>query len=116
MKQVETFYQHPQFDSDIYDYDVSILQLSEPLTLGSGVAVINLPAQDFDVPGSVLGTATGWGRLYEDGPLPVQLQKVDIPTLDAQVCQLVYGNQYTDREFCAGYVEGKKDACQVCTM
>lgn len=116
VKQVQEIYQHPNFDNETYDYDISILKLSEPVTLGDGVAIITLPQQDLDVPGNVLGTATGWGRLYENGPLPVQLQKVDIPTLDAQICNLVYGDYYTEREFCAGYIQGQKDACQVCKV
>jgi secreted trypsin-like serine protease len=112
VRQVLVYFQHTDFDSDTYDYDISVLRLSQSLEFGSGVNSIQLPEKGADVGADICGTATGWGRLSENGPLPMQLQKVDLPTLDQQMCILVYGNKITDRMFCAGYVAGLKDTCQ----
>nr|XP_015839971.1 PREDICTED: transmembrane protease serine 9 [Tribolium castaneum] len=109
---VAQIFQHKNFDIDTYDYDISVLKLSESLVLGSGVAVIPLPEDGSTVPGDLLGTATGWGRLSENGPLPVELQEVDLPTIQDNVCALMYGDRLTERMFCAGYPKGQKDTCQ----
>ncbi|XP_044258955.1 transmembrane protease serine 9-like [Tribolium madens] len=111
VREVAQIFQHKEFDIDTYDYDISLLKLGENLVLGSGVAVISL-SEDSTVPGDLLGTATGWGRLSENGPLPVELQEVDLPTIQDDLCELIYGDRLTERMFCAGYPKGQKDTCQ----
>ena len=114
LRQVEKYFQHEKFDPVTYDYDISILKLSEGLIFGDGVAAVDLPPQsEDDVPGDIMGTATGWGRLSLNGPLPLELQEVDLPTLKPDICRLVYGPSMTSRMLCAGYIQGQKDTCQV---
>ena len=111
--QVEKYYQHENFDPDTYDYDISILKLEKGLKFGDGVAVAVLPSQsEDDIPGDTVGTVTGWGRLSLYGRLPQELEEVDLPTLNPSDCRQEY-KSVTNRMFCAGYLKGGKDACQV---
>ncbi|RZC38769.1 uncharacterized protein BDFB_007927, partial [Asbolus verrucosus] len=111
VRNVATIYQHDQFDSDTYDYDISVLKLSEELTVGVGVDIIQLPSNKV-IENGINAIATGWGRLYSNGPLPMELQKVVLPTIANDICYLIYNDKLTERMFCAGYVKGQKDTCQ----
>ena len=112
--QVEKYYQHENFDPDTYDYDISILKLKKSLKFGDKVAVAVLPSQsEADIPGGIVGTVTGWGRLSLYGIRPLELNELDLPTLSPSACRREYNDTVTKRMFCAGYVEGGKDACQV---
>ncbi|KAJ3664537.1 hypothetical protein Zmor_000095 [Zophobas morio] len=111
--QVEKYYQHENFDPNTYDYDISILKLEKGLKFGDGVAVAVLPPQsEDDIPGGIVGTVTGWGRLSLYGIRPLELNEVDLPTLSPRDCRREYNDTVTKRMFCAGYLKGGKDACQ----
>ena len=43
-----------------------------------------------------------------------KLQCLDIPILSFEDCDNSYPGMITDAMFCAGYLEGGKDSCQVC--
>ncbi|KAJ3664538.1 hypothetical protein Zmor_000096 [Zophobas morio] len=100
LRQVEKYYQHENFDPDTYDYDISILKLKK-----------KLESED-DIPGGIVGTVTGWGRLSFYGIRPLVLNEVDLPTLTPRDCRREYNDTVTKRMFCAGYLKGGKDACQ----
>lgn len=53
--------------------------------------------------------------LPSPGQLSSNLQKADIPLIDRTQCSspAVYGAEITQRMLCAGYLQGKVDACQV---
>ncbi|MNT55643.1 Trypsin [compost metagenome] len=44
--------------------------------------------------------------------LPARLQKVDVPLVTTESCNISYKNEITDRMMCAGFPEGGKDSCQ----
>lgn len=60
------------------------------------------------------GYATGWGQtnpsIYKT---PDRLQYVVLPLISLRDCKEYYGNDLTERMFCAGYPAGGKDTCQV---
>jgi guanylate cyclase len=59
----------------------------------------------------------GWGRTEERKPISSSLRKVAVPIISREEC-LKYGyskSRITENMICAGYAEGKKDACQVRT-
>ena len=57
---------------------------------------------------------TGWGKAHEDAVVTSKvLQKLEVPILSQEVCEGLLPKRLTRRMFCAGYVEGGKDACQV---
>lgn len=43
------------------------------------------------------------------------LQCLDLPVLTKEQCVNAYGDMITDNMFCAGFLEGGKDSCQVHT-
>ncbi|XP_030751258.1 trypsin-1-like [Sitophilus oryzae] len=103
---------HDYFDSDTYDYDIAILKLSRPLTLGVGVAIVQLPATTDDIIAGEEASATGWGLTDSNGTtLPEQLRVVVLPQITTQTCKNYYGSYITDTMFCAGYKTGGKDTC-----
>lgn len=45
---------------------------------------------------------------------PFELRCVKVPIMSNKECEASYPGMITDRMVCAGYLEGGKDACQVC--
>lgn len=62
-----------------------------------------------------MATVVGWGRTGENKPVSDELRKVNVPILSQEECdQAGYQkNRLTDNMFCAGYLDGKRDACFV---
>lgn len=60
---------------------------------------------------------TGWGRLYEDGPLPSVLQEVAVPVINNTICESMYRSagyiEHIPHIFiCAGWKKGGYDSCE----
>nr|CAI5862571.1 unnamed protein product [Callosobruchus analis] len=102
---------HPDFDAVTYNYDISIIQLSSPLDFGPGVRKVGLPSEGTTIPDGLAASATGWGKLYDEGPLADVLQEVDLPTITKSSCEKYYEGHLTDTMFCAGFDQGGKDTC-----
>ncbi|XP_015458468.3 transmembrane protease serine 4a isoform X1 [Astyanax mexicanus] len=96
------------------DYDLAMMKLSSPLSVGASVKPVCLPPRNLGLTGGAPLVVTGWGHLQENGQLSSNLQKADILLIDQARCSspVVYGASITSRMFCAGYLEGKVDACQ----
>lgn len=62
-----------------------------------------------------LGIVAGWGRVEERRPPSKTLRRVVVPIWSQQQClEAGYGSKkISDNMMCAGYHDGKKDACQV---
>jgi guanylate cyclase len=63
----------------------------------------------------LVAIVAGWGRTEERKPTSSSLRKVAVPIMSREQC-LKSGystNRITGNMMCAGYAEGKKDACQV---
>lgn len=60
-------------------------------------------------------TVVGWGRTGEDKAVSNELRKVNLPILSQEECdQAGYQKKrITENMFCAGYLEGGRDACFV---
>ncbi|CAH0553079.1 unnamed protein product [Brassicogethes aeneus] len=109
---VSSIFQHPKFEYNKYDYDLSLLKLTSNITLTPNSTAIPLNESDNYIKVGTEATITGWGMLKEhDLDLPAQLQVVTVPVLSIEVCKAAYGEDITDRMFCAGYLEGGKDSC-----
>lgn len=48
-----------------------------------------------------------------DPYMPVKLQCLDAPAIDDAACEKAYPGMITRRMFCAGHLDGGKDACNV---
>lgn len=107
--------QHPLFNEQ-YDFDFALLRLEKKIDLGAADAPtpICLPppnkfAETFE---DTKPWVVGWGMPAENaGSTTRVLQKLEIPIIPLKTCQGWLGKVVTQRMICAGYEEGKKDAC-----
>ncbi|GJQ84301.1 hypothetical protein Trydic_g5239 [Trypoxylus dichotomus] len=111
----EVITNHPSYDPNTFEYDISIVYLASSLTFSPAVAIIPLPEQGLYVPEGTRAVVSGWGALTEGGASPTQLQAVGVPIVSNERCGAFYavlGWDVTPSMLCAGYDEGGRDACQ----
>lgn len=104
---------HPNYNASSTDFDYALIQLDSD----SKYTPVQLNTLDFKIPGStetpMMATTAGWGTLSEGSQvLPNLLQKVQVPLVDAGVCNRAYKGAITARMICAGFAAGGKDSCQ----
>jgi transmembrane serine protease 11D len=107
---VQAIYVHPQWNDTNNDYDVAVVKLRSPATLGRPIAIGTA-----DVAAGTTATVTGWGALTEGGLGSPDLMGVALPVVDTAACSAAesYGaTAITSRMLCAGEREGGKDSCQ----
>ncbi|XP_068929490.1 ovochymase-2 [Petaurus breviceps papuanus] len=106
---------HPAFDSTTMDYDIALLQVTEPFQFNHYVHPVCLPEKGQEIPSSSMCVVTGWGIDNPDGEKSNKLQQLEVPILDSDVCQEYYRNLSvgaSQRMFCAGFPsKGGKDSC-----
>lgn len=102
--------QHEDYNGFTISNDISLLQLSQPLTFNSFVGPIALQSEKEYMGDCVV---SGWGTTTEGGSSPSTLQWVDVPAVSDADCRAAYGqNDIEDSMICAGLPEGGVDACQ----
>ncbi|XP_042298903.1 transmembrane protease serine 7-like [Sceloporus undulatus] len=105
---------HEYYNSQNYDYDIALLQLSTPWadTMRSLIQPICLPPATFRVYPGEKCWVTGWGQKQEtDDEAPAVLQKAEVEIVDQTLCHSTYG-LITARMLCAGMMSGKRDSCK----
>ncbi|XP_061684389.1 transmembrane protease serine 4a isoform X2 [Syngnathoides biaculeatus] len=102
------------YDPARNDYDIALMRLTSPITVGASQMPVCLPPKSYNLAPSASMVVTGWGYLEENGNISPSLQKANIPLIERTKCAspTVYGSAITDRMICAGFLEGKVDACQ----
>ncbi|XP_049815406.1 trypsin alpha-3-like [Schistocerca nitens] len=107
---VASGYMHKQYNSATVDYDIAVLQVSGSLS-GSNMRAVGLPNDNYDPPGGLAVTATGWGQTSTSGGAPNNLLKVDMSIIDRATCQNIFANvnTVTARMVCAG--QAGKSVC-----
>ncbi|EGW07253.1 Coagulation factor X [Cricetulus griseus] len=102
------------------DHDIALLRLHRPVTFTDYVVPLCLPERAFSE--STLSRirfsrVSGWGQLLDRGATALELMAVEVPRMMTQDC-LEHAKhssntpKITDNMFCAGYVDGTKDACK----
>ncbi|CEJ90625.1 hypothetical protein VHEMI06393 [[Torrubiella] hemipterigena] len=109
--QVEKFIQHPKYNAQATDYDVSILKLSKDLIFNDSVQPIGSITNSEAATGTLI-TVSGWGATSEGVYGTTTLQYVDVPIVDHDECNKDYNGAITSRMICAAFPEGGKDSCQ----
>ncbi|XP_022654512.1 trypsin-1-like isoform X2 [Varroa jacobsoni] len=107
---------HKNFNEADFDNDLAVLELKFPVDFSDKVVPICLPDLDENFVGQN-GFVTGWGKLAHKGGLPKILQNVKLPIISREKCQQMFmksGHVKKIHEYflCAGYDEGKLDACE----
>ncbi|XP_037029540.1 trypsin-3-like [Bradysia coprophila] len=111
--QVASYVNHPLYNENTLDNDITVMHLVSALDLSpAGVAIIGLPAQNAGVAAGTSARVSGWGALWEGGPGSVALQAVNVPVVTNAECNASYGGGITNGMICAGFPEGGRDACQ----
>ncbi|XP_068083907.1 serine proteinase stubble [Anabrus simplex] len=115
-RRVQIVASHPQFDARTFEYDLALLRFYEPVAFQPNIVPICVPEDDRNFVGET-AHVTGWGRLYEDGPLPSVLQEVSVPVINNSVCETMYRaagyiEHIPDIFICAGWRKGGFDSCE----
>ncbi|XP_025837249.1 serine proteinase stubble [Agrilus planipennis] len=115
-RRVQIVASHPEFDPRTFEYDLALLRFYEPLEFQPNIIPVCVPQTDQDFVGRT-AYVTGWGRLYEDGPLPSVLQEVSVPVINNSVCESMYRSagyiEHIPHIFiCAGWRKGGFDSCE----
>ncbi|XP_044578715.1 serine proteinase stubble isoform X3 [Cotesia glomerata] len=116
-RRVQIVASHPQFDPRTFEYDLALLRFYEPLLpFQPNLLPICLPDDDEGYVGHT-AYVTGWGRLYDEGPLPSVLQEVPVPVINNSMCEGMYRNAGYNEHIpnifiCAGWRNGGFDSCE----
>ncbi|NXY48231.1 OVCH2 protein, partial [Ceuthmochares aereus] len=108
---------HPNFDPRRpMNYDIALLKLDGAFNFNSLVLPACLPDPGEKFEAGYICTASGWGRLNENGVLPQVLYEVHLPILSSKECSRALSTLKKpiqgDTIMCAGFPDGGKDACQ----
>ncbi|NP_001166070.1 serine protease 132 precursor [Nasonia vitripennis] len=104
---------HPSFDYNTLHNDVALLRLEKPFTFDPFVKPAPIAWLQMQ-PGTVC-QVSGWGyQKYAGNSVSSYLMYVDLPLLPIPQCRKLMANYSTVPRgmFCAGYLEGGRDACQ----
>ncbi|KAK9397388.1 serine protease 27-like [Crotalus adamanteus] len=102
--------------------DIALAQLEQPVRFTQSILPACLPDAKVQFPKDTLCWVTGWGSPAYGATLggPKTLQEVQLPLIDTMTCDALFHigtnisptiREIQDDMFCAGYAEGKKDAC-----
>lgn len=88
----------------------------EPVQFQPNIIPVCVPDSDENFIGQT-AFVTGWGRLYDDGPLPSVLQEVAVPVINNTICEWMYRAagyiEHIPHIFiCAGWKKGGHDSCE----
>ncbi|XP_035794580.1 transmembrane protease serine 9-like [Anopheles albimanus] len=101
-----------RYGSPEIDFDFGLLKLSSKF---ERAVPIRLIARHRRIPAGELCTVVGWGLTKGTGDRE-QLRMVRLPIVPQSVCSDAYSvfdpNSVTWRMLCAGYEEGRRDACE----
>ncbi|XP_076272321.1 chymotrypsin-2-like [Rhynchophorus ferrugineus] len=81
------------FNTLSFTYDVAVLELATAIPAGNNWEPVVL-SQSFDSSDQHEGIVVGWGRLWQDGPIPTTLQKLTVRTLPSSFCGVLFDNDH----------------------
>lgn len=115
VKGLKSIKEHEAFDAFSYNNDIAVLELDEPVEFNSGIQTVCLPTSGVEDYSGKTAVVAGWGKLGEKQNPSRILRKVAVPVWSREECyKSGYGEKkISENMFCAGYPEGKRDACQV---
>ncbi|XP_058510114.1 transmembrane protease serine 9-like [Solea solea] len=108
---------HPDYDSDTNNNDISLLKLAAPVTFTNYILPVCLAAPGSSFHNGTSTWVTGWGNIASGDPLPSpgNLMEVEVPVVGNRQCFCDYSVRNIDitgNMICAGLQAGGKDSCQ----
>ena len=100
---------HPGFNHNTLLHDIAILKLKQPIVRSSVVDTICLPADEQLLDNRTRVWVAGWGSDAEYGSSLNSLMHADLQILSPTLCPSIESTEY---QMCAGWSDGKKDACK----
>ena len=112
-RNIERLFVRSDFVRSTYDNDIALIRMDRAVMFSSYVRPVCLPATVSDLTGR-RGAVVGWGKLSQRGQMPHALQEVELPVLPVEECRASRhpATSITDNMFCAGFMDGRADACQ----
>lgn len=110
---VQKIVQHANYNSSITDNDIALMFVAPPFPIETHLKIASIELATEQPAAGTVATVSGWGATAEGGFSSDQLQRVQVPLVDKQVCQAAYDwRPITDGMLCAAAPGGGKDACQ----
>ncbi|XP_044588810.1 titin homolog isoform X1 [Cotesia glomerata] len=110
--QVKNIIPYPQvkYNQFLYNDDIALIQLEEPLVFSRNVSAVCLPNQQFQ-PRALCVTA-GWGFPL-NGEINLKLKFLPIPIYNSEECNATshYAGFITKSNICAGFTGADKGTC-----
>ncbi|XP_007940602.1 coagulation factor VII [Orycteropus afer afer] len=102
------------------NHDIALLRLRTPVNFTDYVVPLCLPDKTFSEQTLAyirFSSVSGWGQLLDRGATALELMIIDVPRLMTQDCKeqtqrVANSPVMTENMFCAGYLDGTKDACK----
>ncbi|XP_075418705.1 coagulation factor VII-like [Tenrec ecaudatus] len=102
------------------NHDIILLRLSSPVNFTDYVVPLCLPDKKFSEQTLInirFSSVSGWGQLLYKGSTALQLMTINVPRMMNQDCEekakrSINAPALTENMFCAGDLDGSKDACQ----
>ncbi|XP_041937268.1 transmembrane protease serine 3-like isoform X1 [Alosa sapidissima] len=105
---------HARYRPRSLDYDIALLQLSQPISFNGLVEPICLPNAGEESQEGHMCWISGWGATEDGGETTVQLHSAQVPLISSAACNepQVHQGSISPWMICAGYLEGGIDTCQ----
>jgi V8-like Glu-specific endopeptidase len=102
---------HAGYTDDAKENDITLLQLSQPVTMVNPVLLATPATEAKWAPTGQAVTAIGWGNTSTTGDVyPAQLKQVELNIADFAACNAAYGGELTQNMICTKTPD--KDTCQ----
>ncbi|MEJ1269748.1 complement factor D (adipsin) [Cricetulus griseus] len=110
---VQRAVRHPSSRPDRIEDDLLLLKLSQNVSLGPYVSPLPLQSEDRDVAPGTLCDVAGWGVVSHAGRRPDVLQKLTVPIMDRNTCNLRvhHDGVVTQNMICTE--SNRRDSCRV---
>ena len=106
VRTIKKIFFHPQYNSNTYDSDIAIVELSSPVDITDYVIPICLPHDESDFKLATPGAnavVIGWGATKRNkNKWSKRLKEVRVPIIDKAKCRKRMTYPVTDNMFCAG--------------
>ncbi|XP_055641875.1 trypsin 3A1-like [Toxorhynchites rutilus septentrionalis] len=110
---------HPQYSTKHLTNDVALILLDAPLIITSGIACVRMADPNHTPRTGQYGLVSGWGLTNpkfdkaDHRSYSISLLYTFLPVIEFNLCHRLYSTYTVSYavQFCAGYMEGGKDAC-----